>query len=133
MQTPAGLREPRVHSVLRALPAGLWIVSLSCDLLYLGGAEAGLWAPLALYSMVAGFVVGLVLVAPRFREINEIGLARVPFHVLVVSLYAASLGLRLGEAPNTGLAIVLSVVGVSILAVLSWLGGGKVRVQGVSE
>jgi len=129
MQPPAGIRQPRVHAVLIALPVGLWIVSLSCDLLYLGGAEAGLWAPLALYSMVAGFVVGLVLVAPRFREINEIGLARVPFHVLVVSLYAASLGLRLGEAPNTGLAIVLSAMGVSILAVLSWLGGARVRVR----
>jgi hypothetical protein len=111
----------------------LWICSLSCDLLYLGGAEAGLWAPLALYTMVAGFVVGLALVVPRFKEINEIGLARVPFHVLVVSLYAASLALRFGEAPNLGLAIVLSAMGVSILAVLSWLGGGKVRVQGVSE
>jgi len=133
MQTPAGLREPRVHPVLSALPAGLWVVALSCDLLYLGGAEADLWAPLALYTMVAGFVVGLGLVLPRFREINEIGLARVPFHVIVVGLYAASLGLRLGEAPNTGLAIVLSVTGVSILAALSWLGGGTGRAQGVSE
>jgi len=51
----------------------------------------------------------------------------------VVSLYAASLGLRLGEAPNTGLAIVLSVMGVSILAVLSWLAGARVPVQGVGE
>jgi hypothetical protein len=111
----------------------LWIVSLSCDLLYLGGAEADLWAPLALYIMVGGFVVALALAVPRFRAINEIGLARVPLHVIVVSLYAASLGLRLGEAPKTGLAILLSAMGVSILAVLSWLGGGKVRVQGVSE
>ena len=45
-----------------------------------------------------------------------------PVHLIVVSLYAASLGLRLGEAPNIGLAIVLSAIGVSILAVLSWLG-----------
>jgi len=133
MQTPAGLREPRVHSALRALPAGLWICSLSCDLLYLGGAEAGLWAPLALDTMVAGFVVGLALVVPRFREINEIGLGLVPVHLIVVSFYAASLVLRLGEAPNIGLAIVLSVMGVSILAVLSWLGGTRVRVQGASE
>jgi len=133
MQTPAGLREPRVHSALRALPAGLWICSLSCDLLYLGGAEADLWAPLALYAMMGGFVAALALAVPRFRRINVIGLALVPVHLIVVSLYAASLALRFGEAPNLGLAIVLSAMGVSILAVLSWLGGGKVRVQGVSE
>ena len=53
--------------------------------------------------------------------------------MIVVSLYAASLGLRLGEAPNTGLAIVLSAMGVSILAVLSWLAGARVPVQGVGE
>jgi len=133
MQTPAGIGEPRVHPVLSALPAGLWIVSLSCDLLYLGGAEADLWAPLALYSMAGGFVAALALAVPRFREISEIGLTRVPVHLIVVSLYAASLGLRLGEAPNIGLAIVLSAMGVSIHAVLSWLGGGRARPQGVSE
>jgi uncharacterized membrane protein len=129
MQTPAGIRAPRVHRALSALPAGLWIVALSCDLLYLGGAEADLWGPLALYSMAGGFAAALAVALPRFREINAIGLALVPVHLIVASLYAASLGLRLGEAPNTGLAIVLSVMGVSILAVLSWLGGERVRIQ----
>jgi uncharacterized membrane protein len=123
----------RTHPALIALPVGLWVVSLSCDLLYLGGAEADLWAPLALYSMAGGFVAALALALPRFREINQIGLALVPVHLIVVSLYAASLGLRLGEAPNLGLAIVLSAMGVSILAVLSWLGGARVQVQDVSN
>ena len=126
------LRNP-VHPLPAAIAVGLWIVSLFCDLLYLGGAEADLWSPLALYTMVGGFVAALALAVPRFREISEIGLTRVPVHLIVVSLYAASLGLRLGEAPNTGLAIVLSAMGVSILAVLSWLGGGRARPQGVSE
>ena len=109
----------------------MWIVSLFCDLLYLGGAEADLWTPLARYSMAGGFVVALALAVPRFREINGLGLA--PVHLLVVSFYAASLGLRLGEAPNLGLAIVLSVMGASILAVLSWLGGARVQIQDVSN
>ena len=119
--------------MLSALPAGLWIVSLSCDLLYLGGAEADLWAPLALYTMMGGFVAALALAMPRLRRINQIGLALVPVHLIVVGLYAASLALRLGEAPHLGLAIVLSAMGVSILAVLSWLGGAGVRVQDVSS
>jgi uncharacterized membrane protein len=125
--------ENPVHPLPAAIAVGLWIVSLFCDLLYLGGAEADLWAPLALYSMAGGFVAALALAVPRFREINAIGLALAPVHLIVVSLYAASLGLRLGEAPNSGLAIVLSVMGVSILAVLSWLGGARVRVQDVSN
>ena len=126
------LRNP-VHPLPAAIAVGLWIVSLFCDLLYLGGAEADLWSPLALYTMVGGFVAALAAAVPRFKEIKETGLAQVPVHVIVVGLYAASLGLRLGEAPNTGLAIVLSVMGVSILAVLSWLAGARVPVQGVGE
>ena len=124
------LRRHPVHPVLIALPVGLWIVSLLCDLLYLGGAEADLWSPLALYTMVGGFVAALAAAVPRFKQF---GLTHVPVNLIVVSLYAVNLWLRLGDAPSTGFAIALSVIGVSILAVSSWLGGARVRVQGVSE
>jgi hypothetical protein len=67
---------------------------------------------------------------PRFKEF---GLAHVPVNLIVVSLYAVNLWLRLGDAPNTGFAIVLSVIGVGLLALSSWLGGARVRVQGASE
>ena len=123
------VRHP-VRPLLIAIPAGLWIVSLLCDLLYLGGAEAALWSPLALYTLVGGFVAALAVVVPRFKEF---GLAQVPVNLIVMSLYAVNLWLRLGDAPNTGFAIVLSVIGVGLLALSSWLGGTRVRVQGVSE
>jgi uncharacterized membrane protein len=119
-----------VHPLLAAITVGLWIVSLFCDLLYLGGAEAGLWSPLALYTMVGGFLAALAAAVPRLKELS---LAHVPVNLVVVSLYAVNLWLRLGDAPNTGPAIALSAIGVSILAVSSWLGEGRVRVQGVSE
>jgi uncharacterized membrane protein len=118
------------HTLLAAIPVGLWIVSLFCDLLYLGGAEADLWSPLALYTMVGGFAAALAAAVPRFKEF---GLAHVPVSLIVVSLYAVNLWLRLGDAPNTGFAIVLSVIGVGLLALSSWLGGARVRVQGASE
>lgn len=120
----------RTHPVLIALPVGLWVVSLFCDLLYLGGAEAAIWSPLALYTLVGGFVVALAAAVPRLKEF---GLAHVLVNLVVVSLYALNLWLRLGDAPNTGVAIALSVIGVSILAVSSWLAGARVRVQGVGE
>ena len=122
--------RPPVHPLLAAVAVGLWIVSLFCDLLYLGGAEADLWSPLALYTMVGGFAAVLAAVVPRLKEF---GLAHVPVNLIVVSLYAVNLWLRLGDAPNTGAAIALSVIGVSILAVSSWLGGARVRVQGAGE
>jgi uncharacterized membrane protein len=123
------LKNP-VHPLLAAIAVGLWIVSLFCDLLYLGGAEAALWSPLALYTMAGGFVAALATAVPRFKEI---GLAHVPVNLIVVSLYAVNLWLRLGDAPNTGVAMALSVIGVGLLAVSSWLVGARVPVQGVSE
>ena len=122
--------KPPVHPLLAAIPVGLWIVSLFCDLLYLGGAEAALWSPLALYTMVGGFAAALAVVVPRFKEF---GLAHLPVNLIVVSLYAVNLWLRLGDSPNTGFAIVLSVIGVGLLALSNWLGGARVRVQGAGE
>jgi uncharacterized membrane protein len=119
MQLAASIRRHFVHPVLIALPVGLWILSLFCDLLYLAGAEAALWSPLALYTMVGGFAAALA--------------AHVPINLIVVSLYALNLWLRLGDPPNTGVAIVLSVMGVGILAVSSWLGERRIHVQGVRE
>lgn len=130
MQTPASIRKHFAHPVLIALPVALWIVSLFCDLLYLGGAEAAIWSPLALYTMVGGFVVALAAAVPQLRKF---GLTHVPINLIVVSLYALNLWLRLGDQPTIGLAIALSVIGVGMLAVSSWLGGARVRVQGVSE
>jgi uncharacterized membrane protein len=123
------LKHP-VHPLLIAIPVALWIGSLFCDLLYLGGAEVAIWSPLALYTMVGGFLAALAAAVPRLKEF---GLPHVPVNLIVLSLYAVNLWLRLGDPPSTGLAIALSVIGVSILAVSSWLGGARVRVEGVRE
>lgn len=113
---------------LPAIALALWIGSLFCDLLYLAGAEAALWSPLALYTMVGGLIAALAAAAPRLKEFSP---AHMPVDLVVASLYAANLWLRLGDAPSTGLAIALSVIGVSVLAVSSWLAGARVRVEGV--
>jgi hypothetical protein len=116
--------------MLSALALSLWIASLFCDLLYLGGAEAAIWAPLALYTLVGGFVAALAAATPQLRKVR--GLAHIPLEVLVLALYALNLSLRLGDSPNTALAIALSMFGVSFLALSSWLGGrAKVRVEGL--
>jgi uncharacterized membrane protein len=115
-----------VDPLLTAVPVVLWIASLFCDLLYLGGAEADIWSLLALYTMIGGLLAALAAAVPRLRELS---LAHVPVNLIVVSLYAVNVWLRLGDAPATGLAISLSAIGVSILAVSSWLGTASVRVQ----
>src|SRR5688500_19015508 len=116
--------------MLSALALSLWLASLFCDLLFLGGAEAAIWAPLALYTLVGGFAAALAAAVPQLRKF--VAIAHVPVDLIVLALYAVILSLRLGETPSTALAIALSMVGVSFLAVSSWLGGrAKVRVEGL--
>ncbi len=122
-----------LHPILIVIPLGLWILSLFCDLLYLARAEAELWSPLALYTMVGGLAGALAAAVPRFVELvslaqrraKRIGLTQLPVNLIVVTLYALNILLRLGESPHLQLAIALSVIGVSVLALASWLGGEK--------
>jgi hypothetical protein len=127
MQIPATLHL--VHPALSATAASLWMVSLFCDLLYLGGAEADLWSPLALYTMVGGLAAALAAVLPRLKALS---LAHVPVNLIVAGLYAVNVCVRLGDPPS-GLAVALSMIAMSVLAISSWLGGDRVRVQGVRE
>jgi uncharacterized membrane protein len=120
MQIPAGTFRHPVHPLLVALPVGLWVVSLFCDLLYLGGAEAEIWSRLALYTMVCGFVCAFTALAvPGF-------VAQMNVTLVVLALYAVNIWLRLSD-PHLSIAIALSVTGVGVLAVSSWLGGGMPR------
>jgi len=114
MQIPASISRSAVHPLLIALPVGLWVASLLCDLLYLGGAAPELWPRLALYTMVGGFVGALTaLTVPGFVTHLNVTL-------VVVALYAVNIWLRLGD-PHLAMAITLSVTGVGVLAVSSWV------------
>lgn len=109
--------------MLVVVPAGLWVFSLFCDLLYLGGAEAEIWSRLALYAMVGGFIGTLTAVAlPGF-------VARMNVTLVLVALYAVNIWLRLGDA-SLAIAIALSVAGVGMLAVSSWLEIHLLRLHG---
>jgi uncharacterized membrane protein len=114
MQIPASVSRAPVHPLLIALPVGLWAFSLLCDLLYLSGAAAELWSRLALYTMVGGFVGALTLLTlPGF-------VAHMNVTLVVVALYAVNIWLRLGD-PHLTMAIALSITGVGMLAVSSWV------------
>jgi len=114
MQIPASASKVPVHPLLIALPLGLWVISLLCDLLYLGGAAPELWSRLALYTMVGGFVGALTaLTLPGF-------VAHMNVSLVVIALYAVNIWLRLGD-PHLTMAIALSVTGVGVLAMSSWV------------
>jgi len=114
VQIPASVSKASIHPLLIALPVGLWLASLLCDLLYLGGAAPELWPRLALYTMVGGFAGALTaLTLPGF-------VAHMNVTLVVVALYAVNIWLRLGD-PHLTMAIALSVTGVGVLAMSSWV------------
>ena len=122
MQIPASLSKHPVHPLLVVVPVCLWVLSLFCDLLFLAGAEAEIWSRLALYTMVGGFIGAFTAVAlPGF-------VVHLNVTLLVVALYAVNIWLRLGD-PQLALAIALSVIGLGLLAVSSWLGAVTIRMR----
>ena len=116
--------QSTVRPALTAAPAVLWIVSLLCDLLYVGGAEADLWPRLAFYSMVGGFVAALAAGTLPGRS---------PLTLAVVALYAVNIWLRFADPAEIQAGIVLSVVGVSMLGISNWVAAEPVRVHGAAK
>jgi uncharacterized membrane protein len=52
-------------------------------------------------------------------------------NLVAVALYAVNIWLRASATTNTGMPLVLSVIGVALLAVSGWLGGKMVHEHGV--
>jgi uncharacterized membrane protein len=139
MRTPASIGSHPIHPMLVVFPIGLWVFSLVCDLVYLGGGQANIWGALALYSMVGGLVGALAAALPGFvdfvslgeRAVRRIALTHMTINLIVVALYAVNIWLRFNDPANTPVGIVLSVIGVGMLAASGWLGGEMVHVHGV--
>ena len=60
MHTPASIARHPVHPMLVAIPIGLWIFSLICDLIRVFGGTSPNWEIVAWYSMVGGILGALV-------------------------------------------------------------------------
>src|SRR5262245_38476038 len=62
MASPASIKGHPIHSILVALPIGLWTFALVCDIGYFLGAGNGGWSNAALYA-VGGGIGGALLAA----------------------------------------------------------------------
>ena len=69
MRTPASISKHPIHPMLIVFPIGLWIFSLVCDLIHLGGASGDAWLTVAFYSMVGGVIGALCAAVPGFIDL----------------------------------------------------------------
>jgi uncharacterized membrane protein len=134
MKTPASIAGHPIHPMLVAIPIGLWIFSLVCDLAPLFGAASPSWPIVALYTLAGGIAGALLAAVPGFIDllslaspIRRTALIHMGINLTVVALYAVNLWLRL----NGTTLVWLSVLALGLLVVSGWLGGKMVFEHGV--
>jgi uncharacterized membrane protein len=133
MKTPASIAGHPIHPMLVAIPIGLWIFSLVCDLAHLFEAGEN-WRIVALYTLAGGIAGALLAAVPGFIDmlsltspIRRTALIHMGINLSVVALYAVNLWFRLQGSTL----VWLSVLGLGLLVVSGWLGGKMVFEHGV--
>jgi len=140
MRTPANIARHPIHPMLVAIPIGLWLFSLACDVIHLAGATSGNWLVVARYTMVGGIFGALVAALPGFIDmlslpwqLKRVALVHMAINLTVVGLYVVNALLRANGAESaTAMPYWLSLIAVAMLAVSGWLGGKLVYVHGVA-
>jgi uncharacterized membrane protein len=138
MSTPASIAKHPLHPMLVVFPIGLWIFSLISDFVLLLGGDVR-WNDVAFYTMAGGLIGALVAAVPGFFDMFSISDPKVGklawnhmiLNLIAVAIFALNFYLRLGNTPGSTLPIVLSVVGVLLIAISGWLGGEMVYVYGM--
>ena len=145
MRTPASIYKHPIHPMLVVFPIGLWIFSLACDLIRLAGASAEIWTTVAFITMVGGLIGALCAAVPGAIDllyykggappVKKIALTHMAINLTAVVLYAINVWLRASGStpmdPGMSAPVLLSIVGVALIAVSGWLGGQMVHVYGV--
>jgi uncharacterized membrane protein len=125
-----------VHPMLVVFPIGLWVFSLVSDAILVGSGNP-IWSDIAFYTMAAG-LVGALAAAPfglldylaiSDRRAAKTATLHMALNVTLVVLYGFNLFLRTHALQGASLPILLSVIGVAMLACSGWLGGELVYVH----
>jgi uncharacterized membrane protein len=139
MASPASIKKHPLHPMLVALPIGLWVFALVCDLVAAAGGSI-VWSTVARYS-IAGGIVGAILAAVPglidYFSIDEPAMRRIAnFHLLVnlgaVVIFAVNLWSHFSLASGSPVPSILSVLGVIGIGIGGWLGGEMVYVKGMA-
>ena len=140
MRVPASLAKHPIHPMLVVFPISLWIFSLVCDLIGTTIATTDIWFTVALYTMIGGFIGALAAAVPGLIDllfykggappVKKIALTHMTINLTAVVLYAVNIWLRM-SGQSMKVPIVLSIIGVCMIAVSGWLGGQMVHVYGV--
>jgi uncharacterized membrane protein len=139
MASPASIKQHPMHPILVALPIGLWIFALVCDLVRAAGGAAN-WATVATYCVAAGIVGALIAAVPGLidyfsideAEMKRIGTLHLAVNLGAVVLFVINLWLRFRQPAESNVPLALSIIGVLAIGIGGWLGGEMVYVKGMA-
>ena len=132
-----------MHPMLIVVPLGMFVGAVAFDgVFYFGGREPQ-WAVVAYWMIVTGLIGGVVAAVPGWIDwfgipsgtrAKRIGLVHgLGNGIGVLGLFGASWWFRRPDVPNPpDLALLLSLLGLLLGGVTSWLGGELVERLGVS-
>jgi uncharacterized membrane protein len=140
MYARATIAKHPVHTMLVALPIGMWVFSLVCDIVLRAGGGAT-WAPAAYYSIGIGIigaltaaVFGLIdlFAISQGTRARTLGYWHLGLNLSITVLFIVNFYLRTIGTPVAVTPFILSIVGIAALPVSGWLGGEMVYVEGVA-
>ena len=139
MRTPASIAGHPIHPMLVPIPIGLWIFSLVCDLVAMGGSANPAWTTVAFYCMAGGIVGALLAAVPGLIDLVSLpsgprgtALKHMGINLMVVALYVINFWMRMGSPDKPGNLVWLSLISILLLVVSGWLGGKMVYEHGVA-
>ena len=129
-----------VHAMLVNIPIGLWIFTLTSDVVFRVTGDAR-WLSTA-YFTLAGGIAGALLAAvfglidllglSGTRE-RRLGILHMSLNLATVAVQAVNFLLRATSQTASSLTFALSALAVAALLVSGWLGGQLVHVLGVTQ
>jgi uncharacterized membrane protein len=140
MSSPASIKGHPIHPMLVAVPVGLWILALVCDVVYYLGLGGERWLNAALFAVGGGVVGALLaaipglidLVSLKDPKLKKIGLWHMSLNLVALAVFAWNLWLRWQREPASDPPLLLTLIGVALISASGWLGGELVYVHGVA-
>ena len=139
MRSKVSIGGHPLHTVLVALPIGLFIWAFASDIIYLATDRDHTWYEIAFWSGSAGVGTALVAALAGFgdylgvavhTDAKRIGLIHMVLNLTVTAMFAVAAFLMLDDGAVSGstlaAVVALHAVGIGFLGISGWLGGEMV-------
>jgi len=129
-----------IHPMLVAIPIGLWIFTLTSDVVFTVTADPR-WAATAFFTLAGGIAGALLAAVPGLFDLlglqasreRRLGIFHMSVNLAIVAVQAVNFALRATSGLDTNLTFALSALAVAALLISGWLGGQLVHVLGVTQ